>query len=355
MEINNEKNNENEYFKRVQENEYLPININNIDNYINKSNTNLNVGKNNYKLYFLNFIILLSLLSIMIYIIKNIVKATKKENSYLNEDIIKIFNKENNNLDNNLKLKYNRINNKKKGIAFIYSSKFGKEIERMLSLLLNELIKIEDKYELFLITDKENDYDLYIEEEVKRLPIFGNKNSIERLDKTRNIEYYVLNNECNFDDIMFYKSLNKKIINIMYGSYFSWIITNRYEIYKNWKNNFLFDAFISLVPDDYYIYTKLGMNNTFYLPSIYEFDSSKTLKSNLTYNNIMIIGGENDLIKDDIYGIKAASLIIREIPDAKLYFISYGSRIDYINDLAIYFFFIYKIIIHIKIKAKTIN
>ena len=70
------------------------------------------------------------------------------------------------------------------------------------------------------------------------------------------------------------------------------------------------------------------MNNTFYIPNMYTYDASKTPNSNLTYKNLMIMGRENDRIKGGYYGIKAMYEIVKEVPDAKLYFISSDYRIN---------------------------
>ena len=66
------------------------------------------------------------------------------------------------------------------------------------------------------------------------------------------------------------------------------------------------------------------MNNTFYIPYLYNYVSQKTPNSNLTYNNLLIIWKEKDIIKDDEYRIKAMNIIKETIPDAKLYIISFS-------------------------------
>ena len=47
----------------------------------------------------------------------------------------------------------------------------------------------------------------------------------------------------------------------------------------------------------------------------------------------MIMGRELDRIKGGIYGIKAMDLIRKEIPDAKLYFISANPKIELLENL----------------------
>ena len=119
----------------------------------------------------------------------------------------------------------------------------------------------------------------------------------------------------------------------MNGDYLSYIYTNSTTIYPYWKNNILYDAFINLIPDDYYIYKKLGMNNTFYIPYLYPFKEAKVQNSKLKYNNLIIMGKEKDIIKGAIYGIKAMNLIVQKIPDAKLNIISTSYHIDFLEKL----------------------
>ena len=69
------------------------------------------------------------------------------------------------------------------------------------------------------------------------------------------------------------------------------------------------------------------------MPNLYTFDPSKTPTSNLTYNNIIVMGRENDPVKGGIYAIKVLNILVRLIPDVKLYFISSDDRIERIIKL----------------------
>ena len=202
----------------------------------------------------------------------------------------------------------------------------------MLSILFNELSKYE-KYDLYLITKGTYQLDFKYDRKVKVLNIFGNKTKIEKFDKSSNVKYYVLHNEIDEKKIKWYKSLGKKVIDIMHGVYLSSVYSNSTGVFSVWKNHFLFDAYIQVIADDYYVYKKLGMNNTFYIPNMYTFDPAKTPNSNLTYKNLMIMGRENDRIKGGYYGIKAMYEIVKEVPDAKLYFISSDFRIKFLKEV----------------------
>ena len=339
MEQYNQENIDNESFQRENESEYLPINMNNnIGIYRLK---NFNHNKNyNYFIYILISIIIFALLFVVIIFIIN---KGKKQNielikSYNNEIIKKNSNVFENkdfqiSQDKEKDFRYKRDISEKIGIAFINKSIFLNGIGRMLSLLLNELVKYEEKYKIFLITDKAYEQDFVMDEEIKRLPIYENKTLIDQLDKDQNIQYYVLNNEISLEEINFYRSFNKKLININHEAYLSSIYTNNSDIFKIWKNFLLYDAFISLVPDDYYIYKNLGMNNTFFIPNLYTFEPFKTPSSSLLYHNIIVFGRENDPVKGGIYAIKVMNIVVRFIPNAKLYFISSDDRIEIIKEL----------------------
>ena len=141
----------------------------------------------------------------------------------------------------------------------------------------------------------------------------------------------MLHNEIDPKNINWFKSLGKKIIDINHGTYLSCVYANCTGVCEIWVNQKLFDAYIQVVVDDYYVYKKLDFNNSFYIPNMFTFDADKTPNSNLTYKNLMIMGRENDRIKGGYYGIKAFNEIVKEIPDAKLYFISSDSRIKFLR------------------------
>ena len=284
--------------------------------------------------YFWIFIIVFSLMFYFRYSIPTKQKDKTENKIFINKETEqipkpkeKIEDKKINELDNADINKYITNNNYTIGVAFVFESLFGNGIGRMLSLLLNELSKFE-KYDLYLITKGTYRLDFKYDKKVISLNIYGNKTEIEKFNKNSNVKYYVLQNELDTNKINWYKSLGKKVIDIMHGVYLSALYSNSTGVYKVWKNHFLFDAYIQVIADDYYVYKKLGMNNTFYIPNMYTYDASKTPNSNLTYKNLMIMGRENDRIKGGYYGIKAMYEIVKEVPDAKLYFISSDYRIN---------------------------
>ena len=257
----------------------------------------------------------------------------KKEVDYKNLIDLKEEKKENKNNENKETKILNNKNNRI-GVAFVFESVFGNGIGRMLSLICSELAKL-DKYDIYLITGKGYGLDFKFDKKVKIIRIAGNETLIEQFDKTSNIKIYALQNVLFPQKINWYKSLNggKKVIGIMHGVYMSSIFTNQTGVYPIWKNNQLFDAYIQVIADDYYVNKKLGINNSFFIPNMYTFDASKTPNSNLTYKNLMIMGREADKIKGGYYGIKAMELIAKEVPDSKLYFISSNYKIDFLENL----------------------
>jgi hypothetical protein len=64
---------------------------------------------------------------------------------------------------------------------------------------------------------------------------------------------------------------------------------------------------------------------------MYTFDPDKTPNSNLTHKTLMIMGREHDRIKGGYYGIKAFYEVVKEITDAKLYFISSDYKIEFLE------------------------
>ena len=273
------------------------------------------------------------------FLIKNI-KVNKDKNNIITDS--SEINKKVDNLtyiirNSNISNENSGLNNNKDekiGVAFVYKAVFGNGIGRMLSLICSALSHIE-KYDIYLITGKGFSLDFKFDERVKKVRIAGNKTEIEKFDKTSNIKIYVLHNDLTPSSIQWYKSLNggKIVIGQMHGVYLSSIFSNQTGVYSIWKYNNLYDASVHVIADDYYVNKRLGINNTFFIPNMYTFEPGITPNSNLTYKNLMIMGRELDRIKGGLYGIKAMDLIRKEIPDAKLYFISSNYKIDFLENL----------------------
>lgn len=329
MNFNEEDNNDDDT------NESLPIN-----KMKNNSKRKTSSKKNNFLFYFWIFIIIITF-SYFFYdaitnensiINKKYTKAPdvkpKKSSFFLNYSFKQLVQLRREHRDK----KYKRDVDDKIGIAFLFPSLYGNGIGRMISLLANELVKIE-KYDIYMLTQYSYPLDFSLDERIIRLNIYGNKTQIKNLDKNSNIFYYIMHNELDTNLIYWIRSFNKKVIDIMHGAYFASLHGNSTEIFALWKTHNLFDAFVTVVPDDYYAYKSLGMNNSFFIPNLLTFEPAKTPSSNLTYNNLVVLGRLNDRIKGGIYALRAMGLIAKEIPDSKLYFISSDYEIDYIEDI----------------------
>ena len=219
-------------------------------------------------------------------------------------------------------------------IAFVFRDKLLNDIEVMLLILANKLVEF-DKYDIYLITQRDLHFDLEIDHKIKLIQNISNQASLENFDKKVNIKIYILNNELSYNTIKIYKSLNggKKVIGIMQNAYFSFVYTNSSSVYSRISNINLYDAFLSIIPDEYFIFEKLGIKNTFYIPQLYNFLPQNIPNSRLINRNILIIGKERELLKGGIYGIKVMNIIVKSIPNAKLYIISSNHSIDFLKNL----------------------
>ena len=321
--------------------------------FINKvSQFNIIKEKNNLTLYrkklekrLFIFWIIISFLSISFYIKYSLSKISQNklpENKYINDNIdnidiitipeLNVIEQKPNDSQYSKVKKYMTNANEKVGVAFVYEVMYGNGIARMLSVLFQELAKYE-KYDIYLLTKNLYSFDFNIDKKVKAYKIFGNHTLIRKFNEETNVKYYVIHNIIDPREINFYKSLGKKVIDINHGTYLTCVYDNCTWVYREFVNHKLVDAYIQVIVDDYYVYKKLDFNNTFYIPNLYTFDADKTPNSNLTYKNLMIMGREHDRIKGGYYGIKAMSEIVKEVPDAKLYFISSDYKIDFLRGL----------------------
>ena len=353
----------------IQEDENIPINeINNSNSSSEKKRKNKCTIKFKFFLLIvlLSIIILLIILNIIFYLRRNEsipnIKIKRQVNENINNDTdinnnvieiensVKIINtndtknvtKENESITKTILQEINRTSqniinqkNEKIGVAFVFKSLFGNGIGRALSLLCSGLARL-DIYDIYMITGSSiPNLDFEFDKKVHMVRIGSNKTKIQQYDNTSNIKIYVLQNELNPSSIKWYRNLNggKKVIGIMHGVYMSSIFANLTGVYSIWQHNKLFDAYIQVNADDYYVNKRLGINNSFFLPNLYTYDPDTTPNSNLTYNNLVILGRQLDKIKGGLYGIKAMDIVRREIPDAKLYFISSNYKIPFLENL----------------------
>ena len=215
----------------------------------------------------------------------------------------------------------NEISEKKKiGVAFIQPALYANGIGRIITVL-TELLAKTGLYDVYLINEKITPNDFKVYEEVKRVIQIKNKFEIRKFDKKNNIQFYVLNNDLS-EYIEIYKSLGKKIIGIFHGVFLSCIFTNHTSIYSSWNRFSLYDSFVQIIADDYWVHKKFNFQNVVYIPNLYTFEHTLTPTSNLTGNNVLIVGRIDDVIKGAQFGVKAMKEVIQEIPDSQLTIVS---------------------------------
>ena len=370
IEINNNEDSSKE--ERDQENENTRLSETNVVEYSNYDNKKKH--KKNWDFYYKIIIVVLMtafIFSILFYInskVVDIIYEDRSNNIYTNingnntsnQEIIEINDLKNKkqqkkndiinikenveNVDDPTKIKeiieqndikenslYNN-GTKKIGLAFVYNTLYSNGIARFLTLTANYLMKT-GKYDICFITGKPFHKEYSYNSSIKRF--IGNKNYtlIRELSKTENIDFFILQNTLLEKKINFYKSLGKKVIGMFHGVYMSAMFHGSIKGYRNWINFDLYDSFVFLSHDDYYFYKNLGFKNEIYIPNLYTFEPSETKNSNLTNHNIMMLGRQNDPIKGSIYAVQAMKLIVKEVPDAKLYLITSDSRVQFIKNL----------------------
>ena len=253
----------------------------------------------------------------------NIITKNRTEDSIIN--IINNKTKDNNNNINN-------ITEKKIGLAFLYSTLYSNGIARFITLTSNYLMKT-GKYDIYFITSKPYSKEYTYNKNIKRFIALDNYTLIRNITKHENIDIFILQNVLSSWAVKFYHSLGKKVIGMFHGVYMSAMAMDHLNSYKNWIDFDLFDSYIFIAADDYYFYKKLGFKNEIYIPNLNTFVPSETKNSNLTYNNIISLGRQNDPIKGAKYAVKTMTYIIKEVPDAKLFLVTSDGRIQFLRDL----------------------
>ena len=268
---------------------------------------------------------------------KNLKNKNKKNVSTENQNI-KINNENKENKKNNGVITLNTKNittkeNEKVGVAFIYHILHSNGVARVIALTADHLIRT-GRYNVYLITGKAYSKDYKFDSRIKRFIGHDNRTIIQNLRETLNIKYFILNNQLTGSLIKFIKSLNSKVIGIFHGVYLSAIFHNNTNGYRSWHKFGLYDSFITVAADDLYFYKKLGYKNAIFIPNLYTFEPSQSPESNLTYNNIVMLGRAHDKIKGTIYALKAMSYIVKEVPDAKLILATSDSKYKNLEDVA---------------------
>ena len=159
---------------------------------------------------------------------------------------------------------------KKVKIAFL-SQHYLNGISRFLSILSGLLLKT-GKYDVYLIRELETNVDFIYNKKIKCYTLTMDYESFKDFEEENDIDIYIFNNEIsNVIDLC--HSFGKKVIEIFHGAFLSSAFQNNPLGYHPWKDFYKLDAFVHIIPDDYWIYKKFGFNNTIYIPNVNTFES----------------------------------------------------------------------------------
>ena len=314
----------------IENNEDELKQLNSNDSYINNSTKNKNRKK------FINFstsnfdkiLIIILLLIIFFCVVVFFISISNKSTDL-------IFNDE---LKNDLSLDNITLGDKKITIAFVYSTLYANGIARFITVASNYLINT-GKYNIYIITEKFSKNEYKYDNRINRI-IESNRTLLKNKTKDLNIDFFILQNTSSKKTIDFFKSIGKFVIGMFHGLYVSSMFHGKVSPYKTWINFDNLDAFIFIGYDDYFFYKKLGFKNEIFIPNFYTFDPNTSKESELLGHNIVMLGRASDNVKGIIYAIKSMSLIVKEVPDAKLILLSSSFKIEhlkkYAKDLEVY-------------------
>ena len=267
-------------------------------------------------------IIILSSISLICSIIYLVIPILNEQN---NKEQIENNNDDNEYENENLEY-YDLVNDyvqgkRKLNIAFVYSTLYANGIARFIQNAANYFVQT-GRYNVYIITERSSKLDYKIDNRIHHI-VEGNRTLLKNKTKDLNIDFFILQNTSIRSTIRFFKELGKFVIGMFHG---------KINPYKNWISFDGLDAYIFIGYDDYFFYKKLGFQNEIFIPNFYTFDPNLSIQSELKTNNIVMLGRAADEIKGIIYAIKSMSLIVKEIPDAKLILLSSSSNIEHLKN-----------------------
>ena len=179
---------------------------------------------------------------------------------------------------------------------------------------MRELCK-SGRYNIFVLLDS-----------VIQLKVYS-KIKIHRVKNWEDLKNYIKNNNIKIIYHSYWSiydnnltKINVKIIGLIHMEYFGFFYGFRSH-YKNLYKLKNLDVVNHQVDQDHYMFHHLGIKNLQLMPNYLTYDVYDVTCSNLKNNNIILIGVDSE-VKALHLGIKALSLIIKEVPDAKMYVIS---------------------------------
>ena len=265
---------------------------------------------------------------------KDINKTEIKEKPISNDTIYNISNNATLNSYNYTDGNNKNNTTKKISLLFIYSTLYSNGIARFITLTSKYFMET-GKYDIYFITGKPTSKEYPFNPKIKRFIAHDNYTLQKEILKKVHIDIVILENVLSDEVGNFYKKLGLKVVCIFHGIYMSAMFHGNINGYRNWHKFDSFDSFVFIASDDYYFYNNLGFKNGIFIPNLYTFEPSKTQNSNLTYNNIIMLGRLNDEIKGAKYAVMAMSYIVKEVPDARLNLVTSDSRIQFLKNLTI--------------------
>ena len=265
---------------------------------------------------------------------KDINKTEIKEKPISNDTIYNISNNATLNSYNYTDGNNKNNTTKKISLLFIYSSLYSNGIARFITLTSKYFMET-GKYDIYFITGNPTSKEYPFNQKIKRFIAHNNYTLQKEILKKVHIDIVILENVLSDEVGNFYKKLGIKVVCIFHGIYMSAMFHGNINGYRNWHKFDSFDSFVFIASDDYYFYNNLGFKNGIFIPNLYTFEPSKTQNSNLTYNNIIMLGRLNDEIKGAKYAVMAMSYIVKEVPDARLNLVTSDSRIQFLKNLTI--------------------
>lgn len=305
------------YPENENENEFYPLQTTDSIE-INATKSKKNSLENKFKLFdkFLYILFILAFLLLFIHFILLLTKGKEDDEEYVSN--ISLVNDKN--INNNSSLD-DKLFNRKINVGFFYTSISGNGISRFMQVTGDNFIK-SGEYNVIFITKAKQKKELSINPEIKRFYCYDNFTLIKKVLIEQKIDFLILNNYFSTNIIKSIHRIGVKAIVIYHGVFMSSMFNNSTKLYNLWNNLEAYDAFIHISTDDYYFMTNLGFQRNIFIPNMYTFDQNETPQSELKTHNIMMLGRLSDKKKGLIYAIKAMSLIVKEIPDAKLNLVS---------------------------------
>ena len=283
-------------------------------------------------LFYISILIIISSCITLIYSIIYLIIPNLNEpnNNEINEDNIDNIEKIEDNFEYNDLISDYLEGNRKINIAFVYSTLYANGIARFIQNAANYFVET-GKYNVYIILEKSYKLDYKVDDRIHKI-VESNRTLLKNKTKDLNIDFFILQNTSVKSTINFFKSIGKFVIGMFHGLYVSAMFHGKIAPYKNWISFDGLDAFIFIGYDDYFFYKKLGFKNEIFIPNFYTFDPNLSKESELKTNNIVMLGRAADGIKGIIYAIKSMSLIIKEVPDARLILLSSSNNIEHLKN-----------------------